>query len=300
MELKGITATLACIAAFAAGCYNNSTLLEKQLNTLGSQLEEIRKSNSSMRLKIDDLENRVLLLQDEIYTMKLAKAKKTENPELPVVKLSPAPEPDDYEEYAGYSDFDSVVFKNIDENGNVVEFSGDAGSIGKSASPVTSPEVELLAKGEKLKVVPVEKAKVQKGAQTDKKEVGQDNESAVLNEYKEAYELYQDGDSRSALVKFRDFLEKNPNHPYSDNARYWIGECYYDMRDYVSAREEFKKVINDYPDGNKVPDAMLKLALSSQMLKLFEEAKEMYTNILLSYPSTPAAEIAMVKIKEIP
>lgn len=301
VELKGITASIAFLAAFAAaGCHNNSTLLEKQLNSLSSQLEEIKKSNTSMRLKIEDLENRVLLIQDELYTMKLAKGKKTENPVLPVVKLWPAPEPDDYgDKYADDSDFNSIVFKNIDENGNVIEFSGSSASNSRSISPVTSPEIERLAKGEKLKVVSVEQTKVSK-THTTKKEAKQDSESEVLNEYKEAYELYRSGDSRTALVKFRDFLKKNPNHPYSDNAQYWIGECYYDMRDYVSAREEFKKVINDYPDGNKVPDAMLKLALSSQMLKLFEEAREMYTNILLSYPSTPAAEIAMTKIKEIP
>ena len=40
----------------------------------------------------------------------------------------------------------------------------------------------------------------------------------------------------------------------------------YDRREYERARVEFLRVINEHPNGNKVPDAMVKVAFVSKDL----------------------------------
>jgi tetratricopeptide (TPR) repeat protein len=55
---------------------------------------------------------------------------------------------------------------------------------------------------------------------------------------------------------------RHPDSEYAGNAQYWIGECYYTQRDYARALEAFNKVIERYPKGQKVPDALLKVGFS--------------------------------------
>ena len=62
-----------------------------------------------------------------------------------------------------------------------------------------------------------------------------------LRLYRHALESLRAGRQRLALVEFRRFLDANPRHDYADNAQYWIGECFYDLYDFGAAEPEFRK-----------------------------------------------------------
>jgi len=106
-----------------------------------------------------------------------------------------------------------------------------------------------------------------------------------------------DADSSPALDAF---ATSNPRHPYADNARYWVGECDYDRRNWESARREFLRVVTDHPDGNKVPDAMVKVGLCQRMLRQDEEARRTFNAVMLTYPDSQAAAVAMKLLGEMP
>ncbi|MFH1673230.1 MAG: tol-pal system protein YbgF [Pseudomonadota bacterium] len=117
--------------------------------------------------------------------------------------------------------------------------------------------------------------------------------------YKSAYAAYQKGLYEEAIALFNGFVEKYPEHDLADNSQYWIGECYYAIKDYQSALQAFKKVIEKYPDGNKMPDALLKTGYSSLALKDYQNARVYLARVVKDYPFSTAAQNAEIKLKKI-
>jgi tol-pal system protein YbgF len=114
--------------------------------------------------------------------------------------------------------------------------------------------------------------------------------------YAEAYKTFKEGDYKGARDKFRKFVEIFPSTEYSDNAQFWIGECYYFEKDYEKAILEYENVIKKYPKGNKVPNALLKQALSFMELGDKASAKLLLQRVINEYPNTSSARIARGKL----
>jgi tol-pal system protein YbgF len=92
-----------------------------------------------------------------------------------------------------------------------------------------------------------------------------------------------------ALDALAAFLVRWPDHPYSDNAMYWRGECYFARGDYRRAAEQFEGVMARFPAGDKVPDALLKLGMTQQKLGNPAKAKECFDRLAQLYPDSDAA-----------
>jgi len=117
--------------------------------------------------------------------------------------------------------------------------------------------------------------------------------------YSEAYRIFKDGNYGVAREKFAEFLKSFSDTEYSDNAQFWIGECYYFDGKYEEAILEYEKVVRNYPDGNKVPNALLKQALSFLKLEDKSSSKLLLQRVIKEYPNTNAARIARAKLVEI-
>jgi tol-pal system protein YbgF len=117
--------------------------------------------------------------------------------------------------------------------------------------------------------------------------------------YSEAYRTFKDGNYSVAREKFGEFLRSFSDTEYSDNAQFWIGECYYFEEKYEEAILEYEKVVQNYPDGNKVPNALLKQALSFLKLEDKSSSKLLLQRVIKEYPNTNAARIARSKLVEI-
>lgn len=115
--------------------------------------------------------------------------------------------------------------------------------------------------------------------------------------YNAAYSKLARGDFKGSRDEFKKFLELFPQTEYSDNAQFWIGEAYYREKKYEESILGFEDVIKKYPQGNKVPDAMLKQAFAFIALNDSNSAKLLLQKIIERYPSTEQAEIARTKIK---
>jgi tol-pal system protein YbgF len=114
--------------------------------------------------------------------------------------------------------------------------------------------------------------------------------------YAEAYTTFKKGDYQGARNKFRRFVEIFPSTEYSDNAQFWIGECYYFEKNYEKAILEYENVIKQYPKGNKVPNALLKQALSFMELGDKASAKLLLQRVIKEYPNTSSGRIARGKL----
>ena len=76
--------------------------------------------------------------------------------------------------------------------------------------------------------------------------------------YYSAYSDYLKGDFDLAVQSFRDYLNNYGDSPFADNALYWIGECFYSQGKYSQAISSFDEVLAKYPQGDKIPGALLK------------------------------------------
>lgn len=114
--------------------------------------------------------------------------------------------------------------------------------------------------------------------------------------YDAAYYDFTRGKYEVAISGFEQFISQFPASDNADNARYWIGECYYSMNDLERARTEFARVLRDYPDGNKVPAATYKLGMVELGLGRRDEARRWFDEVIRKYPGTPEARLAEDKL----
>jgi tol-pal system protein YbgF len=117
--------------------------------------------------------------------------------------------------------------------------------------------------------------------------------------YKDAYETYQKGDYEGARRKFEAFLKQYPNTELSDNAQFWIGETYFAKKDYEKAILEYEKAIAKYPEGDKVPAALLKQALAFLELGDKTNGRNLLKRVMDRYPQSEQADMAKKKLEAI-
>ncbi|MFO7568673.1 MAG: tol-pal system protein YbgF [Smithellaceae bacterium] len=117
--------------------------------------------------------------------------------------------------------------------------------------------------------------------------------------YSSAYQLFKDGQYTKARTAFQNFLSAHPKSEYSDNAQFWIGECFFFEKNYEKAILEYEKVTKNYPDGNRVPYALLKQGLSFLNLGDKTSARLLLQQVIRDFPNTNQARIARAKLQEI-
>ncbi len=111
-------------------------------------------------------------------------------------------------------------------------------------------------------------------------------------EYQKAYELLRNGHNSQAIKAFKAFIQQFPAGEYTDNAQYWLGEAYKVNQQPELAEAAFQKVIKQYPDSSKVPDALLKLGYIAIEQNNLAKARDYLTRVKIDYPGTAAAHLA--------
>jgi len=114
--------------------------------------------------------------------------------------------------------------------------------------------------------------------------------------YDSAKQAFDKGEFETAREQFLEYLKRFPKAKNADNAQFWIGEIYYRDKWYEKAIMEYQKVIENYPDGNKVPAALLKQGLAFSSLNEKPNAKIIFQEIIRKYPTSTEAKIAKEKL----
>jgi tol-pal system protein YbgF len=155
-----------------------------------------------------------------------------------------------------------------------------------------------IGKNEEPLAAPADKAGKQPPAAPAKEAAGKgkvDKESL----YGAAYELFKEAKYEKSREAFENFLKQYPDTEFSDNAQFWIGECYYFEKKYEKAIVEYEKVAKNFPEGNKVPYALLKQGLSFLKLGDKASAKLLLQQVTKDFPNTSQARIARARLLEI-
>jgi tol-pal system protein YbgF len=99
-----------------------------------------------------------------------------------------------------------------------------------------------------------------------------------------------------ALQEFRDFVRRFPSVDLSDNAQYGVGECFFAQTQFDSAAVAYADVEARWKDGDKVPAALYKLALSQDKLGKKDAAKKTFEDLVKRFPNSGEAQLARERL----
>lgn len=128
------------------------------------------------------------------------------------------------------------------------------------------------------------------GAPSYDSEPGMSGGQTPTEIYLQAFGDYASGRYPQAVEGFRRFLQLFPTNSYASNARFWLGDCYFNQQDYAKAIETFQQGLNDYPQAPRNPDALLKIAMAHLQLGNHDEARQVSDRLLQLYPDSAAAK----------
>lgn len=115
--------------------------------------------------------------------------------------------------------------------------------------------------------------------------------------YRAAFDLIEARRYAEASDAFAQFLAAFPDSPLADNAQYWLAETYYVQRDFATALPEFQKVLDLYPQSDKLADSLLKVGYCNYELGRLDAARTALQQVMRNYPGTTAAELATSRLE---
>ncbi len=274
-----------------------------KLDELSATIEKLRTQNAAYSRNIDELENRVFILTDQVDSRKV-NGERVAEPKLPTVTLHKGDAP------AGGIDEPATATAAFPGDLNV-EYVGEA-----ARTSTKRPLLRLAGDDNPTFADPPSRATtasrvvVVAGEKTPRSAVKatSDNVAAAeaprpaggpLGLYKQSLDQLRAGLHGEAVAGFREFIAKYPDHDYSDNAQYWLGECFYVRKDYVAAVREFRRVVDRFSQGNKVPDALLKVGFSYIAQGSAEAGRQALIELVRSYPHHDTAALAAAKLTEL-
>jgi len=270
--------------ALAAGCASSSA----DHKALSDRVRAMRTDQAQAGRRLEELENRLMLLEDRLDTKRVADEAQGRTPTLPVVRLAPSPaappadaDPESSEETTAGTSPRPLL--RLHGNGR-----------GASSAPG-----ERLAVEERLPVAPLPPKKVAAAPPRAPEAPPRAPVKDPLRAYRQSHDLVLAGRYGDAQRGFEEFLRDHPGHEYADNAAYWIAECHYARRDWQTAIEGFRKVVDTYPRGNKAPDALLKLGFTYFAAGDLPSAVQVLEQVKRTYAQAQVAALAQAKIEEI-
>lgn len=340
-----------------SACGGVAAVTPEDVSTMKDRMAELERSNGRYRVRIEELEERVFLLQDRVEAARLTLERQRTGapnhdihlpgtgyprpggrdtassgdffPQLPVVTLDPArpqapvarraavapaaplppvvaaaPEPPN-----NASGPEVVVDEGFYQKWLATSGSRDArapakttamggGGGGGSQRKALPP---VVTNGDRLPAVTQDAAPVAARGPSEAAPaaapVAAPLDGSPLVLYRTSLDAFNQGRYADAKAGLQKFVASGPADDYLDNAFFWLGECAYGEGRYDDALGLFQKVVSEYADGNKVPDALLKVALSYERLQQLDRTKEVLAQLAATYPSTDAARRATERMR---
>lgn len=117
--------------------------------------------------------------------------------------------------------------------------------------------------------------------------------------YRDAFELLKSKQYDDAITAFQKYLMQFPNGHYVVNSNYWLGEVYYLQGKPSDAKKAFTVVVTNYPNSQKMPDAMLKLAIIAIDAGDVNKGRDLLDQVQQRFPGTTAARLAALRSQEL-
>ncbi|HWL61386.1 MAG TPA: tol-pal system protein YbgF [Steroidobacteraceae bacterium] len=118
--------------------------------------------------------------------------------------------------------------------------------------------------------------------------------------YDRALEQLRGRDYAGAVDSLRSLAAAYPNGAMADNTQYWLGEAYYVTQEFGHAAAAFQRVLTDFPNSRKAPDALLKLAYTQLEQGNAAAGRANLQQVIDKYPGTESARLATDRLSKLP
>lgn len=124
--------------------------------------------------------------------------------------------------------------------------------------------------------------------------------------YQKAMNDYKNHKYNRASEEFKIIVFQYPGSKKMEEAQFYIGESYFNMKKYSDAINEYSFLVNSFVGSKYVKDAKLKIALCYYYLSPpptldqtdTHRAEDMFNEYLELYPDSPEADSAKAMVKE--
>ncbi len=123
-----------------------------------------------------------------------------------------------------------------------------------------------------------------------------------MDEYQDRYDdarsEFEARNYQPAIQLFESLIAASSSHSLSDNAQFWIGECHYALRQYDVAIIDFEKVFT-FPNTNKADASQFKLGLCYIRKGDNTKAREEFDRLIRNYPNSSYSSRAKTLLSQI-
>ncbi len=116
--------------------------------------------------------------------------------------------------------------------------------------------------------------------------------------YRQIYLDFSRMEYQISLDDSKMFLEEYPEDPLAQEVIFIRGECFIEQEKFFDALKEFSKILKKYPNGKKVPAALLRMAIAYDRLGDSDLAAGVIRRLVRDYPYSEEAAVAKEKFGE--
>jgi tol-pal system protein YbgF len=106
------------------------------------------------------------------------------------------------------------------------------------------------------------------------------------------------GSFSTARAGFEEFLRSHPRHANAADAQFYIGETFYEARDFERAWAAYGRVLELYPASPRASTALYKAALISLEQGNRDRARVMFNQVVSAYPRSEEAPLARQQLQQ--
>ncbi len=272
MVLYRTVISMAAVTLVLAGCAGLSQEDRRDFDLLKKRVSALQESRITNEAKIDELNNKIILLNEKIEAKRGAEGAGGES--------GPA---------AGYLPPEGL---------KVVSLGAQEDAVVITSPP--PPPGQVIVRPSTIRSKPPVKPEPapRSTAARDQMQTTAVSTGPVTPEvlYSKGRDEFLSGLYSSARLTFTRLETEYPGHQLADNALYWVGESFYTQKEFEKALEFFDKTADKYPEGNKAPDALLKAGYSCIELGRAADAELRLRAVLDRYPGTEAASKAASRL----
>lgn len=115
--------------------------------------------------------------------------------------------------------------------------------------------------------------------------------------YRYGYERKQAGDCTEAVRAFTFFAQKFAKNTRADNSLFLLAECQYERKEYTPSIRTLKTVMDAYPKGDKVDDALVLMHDNFVALGQCRDAMPFLETLIEEYPRSSLRKAAQKRLR---
>jgi tol-pal system protein YbgF len=123
-------------------------------------------------------------------------------------------------------------------------------------------------------------------------------ETAAMHDYEAALGALKQSDCKTAVRGFESFIDAAPGSPQQASAHFFAGYCYGNLKQATKAVEMYGRLIENWPNDEHAPEAMLGRADSLDTLGRHKEARAQLATLAAKFPASDAGKQAKARLKK--